>query len=153
MEMTDRCTECNAVWVEGVTCKDCFHQLEYWEFEDLARFGEVHHLMVLSFHLQHPSLYSPEGLAGAREMLIDFLERGVTPEMMRERNERKLDSGQRKFKIIGTLAAHGVYEHPVVWTMTVADVVAGGREAYCANVRAWARSIYESLECSGNLAL
>jgi hypothetical protein len=66
------CQECGGSWHNDFTCRNCFHQLLYWENENPA-LGTVHHLMVLSYHLQHPSLYSPEGLQYSLQQLIDFL--------------------------------------------------------------------------------
>jgi hypothetical protein len=121
----------------------------FWE---MANPGfDVHHLMVLCYNLQHPSLYSPEGLNGAKQLLVDFLERGLTPNMVRQRDRGKLDSGKRDFKITGTPASHGVYAHPVTWAMTTTDVITSGVIAYCDSVRAWARSVHEALKASGNL--
>jgi Family of unknown function (DUF5946) len=60
----------------------------FWENENPG-YGQVHHLMVLSYHLQHPSLYSPEGLSAAIHLLTDFWERGVPTEEVRKRNRRQ----------------------------------------------------------------
>ena len=145
------CPECGADWSNGVTCEDDFHQFGFWELADLERFGSVHHLMVLSYHLQHPSLYSPEALAFAQQQLIDFLDGGVTPEQMRRQMRDQVDSGKRSFKVKGTPESHGAYDHSVAWTMRAADVVAGGADHYVANVEAWARSILADLRESGDL--
>jgi hypothetical protein len=150
MDAQARCPECGAVWTEGQTCQDYFYQMGYWENEYPAIL-EVHHLMVLSYYLQHPSLYSPAGLNGAKGLLVDFVERGLTPQQVRQRDRVKLDSGNRTYKIKATPESRGSYANPVPWTMTAADIVAGGVDRYCDNVRAWARSIYEALEASGNL--
>ncbi|MCL4875478.1 MAG: hypothetical protein KJ064_02415 [Anaerolineae bacterium] len=136
------CPECGAA---GGTCQDYFHQLLFWEAEYPA-FGEVHHLMVLCYHLQHPSLYSPEGLDAARQLLTAFLERGMTPDEVRRKYRSQVDSGQRTWKIKGNPDSHGAYVQPIQWTMTAADVVAGGAASYCENVRAWARSVFEALK-------
>ena len=56
------CSECGETLADGRTCADDFHQLLFWENER-PELGEVHHLLVLCYHLQHPSLYSAEGLA------------------------------------------------------------------------------------------
>ena len=93
--MAAMCPECGADWSSGVTCEDDFHQFGYWELADLEHLGSVHHLMVLSYHLQHPSLYSPEALAFAQQQLIDFLEGGVTPQQMRRDMRDVVDSGKR----------------------------------------------------------
>ncbi len=150
-EKEAKCPECGADWSSGVTCEDNFHQFGYWELADMAHLGVVHHLMVLSYHLQHPSLYSPEGLTHAQGLLVDFLERGVTPQQVRQRDRDKVDSGTRTFRIKGTPESHGAYNHPVAWTMRASDVVAGGTAHYVENVEAWAQSILDALRASGNL--
>jgi hypothetical protein len=150
-EVSGRCPECDAEWKDGRTCQDHFHQMLAWEWEDTkTRFG-IHHLMVLSYHLQHPSLYSPAGLALAKQLLADFLTAGLTPAEARRRNDAAPHSGRREFKIKGTPAAHGAYDRPVPWTMRAPDVTAGDAGAYGDSVQAWARSIHEALLASGNL--
>lgn len=149
--METRCPECGANWSSGVTCQDHFYQFGYWELADMAQLGVVHHLMVLSYHLQHPSLYSPTGLAYAKGLLVDFVERGITPQQVRQQRRDQVDSGQRQFKITGTPAAYGSYEPPMRWTMTAADVVAGGTDHYVEYVRAWAQSIYAALKAADQL--
>jgi hypothetical protein len=151
MDAIPRCPECDAAWTDGLTCEDHFHQMAAWELEDLTRFGQVHHLMVLCYHLQHPHLYSPEGLAGAKGLLMDFLTRGVSPQDVRRRDRAALDSSQRKYKIKGTPASHGAYAHPPQWTMTAADVTRDGPDAYCDKVRTWAASVLASLTEVGEL--
>lgn len=148
METIQFCPECGSAWDEEKTCQDHFHQMLFWETEN-PNYGEVHHLTVLCYHLQHPSLYSPAGLSGAIHLLTDFWEGGVTPEEVRKRNRAKLDSGTRTWKVKGTPASHGVYDPPMQWTMTAAHVIAGGVDNYCDSVRTWARSVYEALKASG----
>ncbi len=143
------CPECGAAWPDGQTCVDAFHTLGFWEMD--GGLLDVHHLMVLCYHLQHPSLYSPEGLASAMRLLAEFVDGGVTPQAVRRRNAKSLDSGARRHKIKGTPASHGAYAHPVAWSMTVADVVAAGMDRYYDSIRAWARSVLESLGEAGNL--
>ena len=117
----------------------------FWEAEHPAYGAQVHHLMVLCFHLQHPSLYSPEGLDYARQLLVEFLEHGAIPEEVRRKHSLDGDSSRRKWKIKGAGDARGTYDHAMRWTMTAADVVAGGVDNYCYNVRHWAISIQDTL--------
>src|SRR3954470_24721062 len=84
------CLECGAVWGEGKTCQDDFHQMLAWEIENPSIIAEVHHLMVLCYHLQHPSLYSPKGLAGAMHLLVEFVEHEASPAEVRRRNRATL---------------------------------------------------------------
>jgi len=151
VETMQRCPECGTAWVDGITCQDHFHQMGFWEMENPAFAREVHHLMVVSYYLQHPSLYSPEGLSGAKQLLVDFLERGISPQRVRERDRDKVDSGKRNYKIKGTAASHGEYPHPIRWTMTAADVTAFGLNHYVESVRLWAQSLLNDLKTSGNL--
>lgn len=151
MEQVTRCPECGAIWPEGKTCQDDFYQMLFWEAEDPTR-GEVHHLTVLCYHLQHPSLYSPEGLIEAEKILVGFLDEKISPAEMVKRNRAKVDSGKRNWKIKATVTSHGAYPRPISWKMTAADVVTGGPANYCENVRAWAQSILDTLKESGNLS-
>jgi Family of unknown function (DUF5946) len=72
-----------------------FHQFGFWELSDLEHLGSVHHLMVLSYYLQHPSLYSLEGLAGAKKLLVDFVIHDLTPQAIRRRDRKTLASDTR----------------------------------------------------------
>jgi hypothetical protein len=150
METVERCPECGTVWTEGNTCQDHFNQMGVWEIENPEYHRQVHHLMVLCYYLQHPSLYSPEGLGFAKQLLVDFVERGVTPQQVRRRDRGRVDSSKRKFKINGTPERHGAYAHPVAWPMTAANVTGGGPDRYCDSVRAWAQSMLAALRASGN---
>ena len=147
---SERCPECGTDWSAGLTCTRHFHQMGAWELDN--QLYAVHHLMVLSYHLQHPSLYSPQTLNDAKQMLAQFLEGGVTPQQMRQRIARAADSSVRAHKITGTPDSHGEYPHAVMWTMTAADVTAGGVENFYANVREWAASILASLRQAGEVA-
>lgn len=142
--MIDQCPECGAPQAVNQTCRDHFHQMLFWENEDPARW-EVHHLMVLCYHLQHPSLYSAEGLAFSRQLLIDFIERGSSPESARRRGQGHVNSGKRDWSITARPGNQGSYDRPIAWTMTAADVVGNGAGTYCTSVRSWARSINDSL--------
>ena len=144
------CPECGATWQAGGNCESQFHQMLYWEDENPRR-GAVHHLTVLSYHLQHPTLYSPEGLEYGKQLLVDFLEGGGTPQQVHKRRQVEVDSGQRSWKIPGTPEAHGTYQHPVRWNITAQDVVKAGAEAYIQQVQEWARLILADLRSSGNL--
>jgi len=145
MEASQKCPECGTVWTNEQTCEGFFHQMLFWEAE-YPVYGEVHHLMVLCYYLQHPSLYSPAGLDEARQLLEEFVDRGASPAAVRQRNRDYVDSGKRVWKITGTPATQGSYPQPMRWTMMAADVVAGGSDKYCDNVRTWARSINGALK-------
>jgi hypothetical protein len=148
MDAVERCPECGAAWQEGQTCQDHFHQMLFWEAEYPAYGVEVHHYMVLCYHLQHPSLYSAEMLSNAVKMLGEFVA-GVSPQVMRQRLRPQVDSGKRDYKITARPDSYGAYAHPVQWTMTAADVTAGSVHDYPDNVRAWAGAMWEDLKAAG----
>jgi hypothetical protein len=108
---------------------------------------------VLCYYLQHPSLYAPAGLNEARRLLATFLVDGLSTEEVRRRNRDRVDSGKRQWMIKATPSERGTYANPVSWTMTASDVTARGVDRYCESVRAWANSVYESLQASGNLSI
>ena len=141
-----KCPECGSVWSSEQTCETHFHQMLFWEAEYPAYGAEVHHLMVLCYYLQHPSLFSPDGLKEARRLLVEFVEDGASPGEVRQRNRARVDSSRRGWKIRATETSHGSYDHAVAWKMTAADVVAGGSDNYCDNVRTWAALIDETLK-------
>ena len=145
MDTQPACPACGAVLLAGKNCQDHFHQMLIWEWE-FPPLGEVHHLMVLCFHLQHPHLYSPEGLVYAQQLLDQFVEQGAMPAQVRHRSGSQVNSGKRSWKITGTSKTFGKYDHPIIWPMTAVDVVAGGPENYCQSVRVWAQSINQALK-------
>ena len=119
----------------------------FWEYEN-PEYWPVHHLMVASYHIQHPSLYSQEGLDSAKKLLVAFLVEDSSPDEIRQRNRAQVDSNCRTWKIKGTLNKHSFHPHPITWAMTAADVVTDGSDNYCVNVRQWAEAIHETLQAA-----
>ena len=142
--MQTTCPECGAPWTGGRTCADDFHQLLFWENER-PELGEVHHLMVLSYYLQHPSLYSAEGLAHARQLLDAFVIEGLSPVEAQRRQRAAVDSGARGWSVTARPGNQGAYERPPAWQLRAQDVVAGGPDHYRENVRRWAGAIVRDL--------
>ena len=145
------CTSCGAPHEAGRTCEDDFHQMLYWEAEEPA-LGAVHHLMVLCYHIQHPALYSPDGLKFSIGLLRQFVETGALPQDVRKRIAPQVDSGKRSFKVKGTPESHGLYERPVPWWMTASNVISTGKANYIESVKGWARSVMYSLRASNNVS-
>jgi hypothetical protein len=146
------CPACGAEWRDGRSCQDDFYQMLFWEAEN-PPLGIVHHLMVLGYHLQHPHLYSPEGLTHAKDfLLVEFVEKGTSTVDVRQQSRDRVNSKNRQWKITARPGFSGSYQYPVKWTMTGADVVARGSENYIESTREWAHSIYDALKASGNLA-
>lgn len=152
--MHDRkCPECGSLLDDVAECRDYLNEMIRWDFEDFIGVGKVHHLTVLSYNLQHPSQYSPQGLEDAKASLQEFL---INPESFKEHdawNRKMLASDVRDWKITGTPEDHGEYEMVPVWKMTASDVVKGGLSEYVENVKEWASSVLESLKESGNITM
>lgn len=144
--MTYNCPECGATLADGGNCRDLFDQMLFWEADAPNSLGSVHYLTVICYHLQHPGLYSPEGLQAAIKLLVDFIENDVKPQTVVKHERARVDSSRRIWKIKGTPASPGVYPRPVHWSMTAADVIAGGRNNYCENVNLWARSVLKAIK-------
>jgi hypothetical protein len=147
----EHCPECGAPWPEGHTCDDDFHQMLFWEAEYPAYGAEVHHLMVLCFHMQHPGRYSAEGLQEGKVLLTEFVANGTSPQEMRRRNAPRVASDVRKTPITARPDNKGAYAQPVTWTMRAADVARADVHSYVANTRQWAQHVYDDLKASGNL--
>jgi hypothetical protein len=148
METAERCPECGAAWRDDLTCQDHFHQILSWESEYPDQTRAVHHLLVLCYYLQHPHLYSPQGLEGAKQLLVAFVEEQATPDEVRRRQRGAAGSGIRAWKITGTPAAHGAYARPIQWPITVVEVTAGDLVGGNARGLAWARAAVVALEAS-----
>jgi hypothetical protein len=145
------CPECGAIWRQNDTCQDRFYQMLYWESKNPDDGAQVHHLMVLCYHLQHPGMYSPEGLSEGLRLLDAFLRQGADPAKVRRQSQASVDSSSRTWKIGATSTSHGSYDPPIKWGMTTVDVIGRGRERYRDSIQAWAQSICAVLEASGLL--
>jgi hypothetical protein len=98
LEIRSYCPECGAFWFDGNTCQDYFSQMLAWEYEDMEHRGLVHHLMVLCYHLQHPSLFSPQGLSFGKELLRKFVRDGIKPHEIRMQLADEVNSSRRHWK-------------------------------------------------------
>ncbi len=143
------CPERSTPLEYGQSCQDFFHKMLFWENE-YPNHGAVHHLMVLCYYIQHPGLYSAEGLREAQRLLTGFLEGSVTPFEARKHVRARVDSGRRNWKIKGTAPSRGAYAHPADCMMTAREGIIGGPGNYYDNVREWAISTQQALKDSGN---
>jgi hypothetical protein len=145
------CPECGCRLSPGTQCEEYFHQMLYWENE-CAENGEVHHLAVLCYYLQHPSRYSQDGLEYAQQLLVDFVEKGVSPQDVRRTKREQVDSGKRGWKVTARPGSGGLYAHPPRWTITAEDVIAGGIERYRESVLTWAAAMLEAIQTANREA-
>lgn len=146
-----RCLECGALLEAGKTCQEYVNQLITWDFQDFLGVGQVHHLTVLSYNLQHPSIYSEKGLENAKRSLSNFINEPMAYSKHGAEDLKNLASNIRKWKIRSTADSKGLYSVKPDWKMNVVDVEKGGLSNYVKNVKKWSSSILKSLKESGNL--
>lgn len=134
--MENSCPQCGARLAEGETCTDRFNADQLREMEQPAYYA-VHHLSVPCYMLQH-NAYSRVGWLMVRDLLFQFVYRGVTPGMARR--QLAAQAGKPKtFSITRGPKLPGVED--VRWTRTIADVRCDTAEHYVADVHEWAKSI------------
>lgn len=141
--MTNKCPECGAELPPGELCEDRFNLCLAHEYENPVSYGQVHHLMVACYMLQH-NRYSREGWLGARQIVFQSLKQGATPAELRKRNRQRVDSGHRKWSVTRGERIPG-FER-IAWTRTIADVRMDNPETYCADVKLWATSVLADTE-------
>ncbi len=139
------CPECGSALPAGTTCRDYCNEMIKWDFEDFLGVGQIHHLTVICFNLQHPSVYSKKGLEDAKEFLRECVADDVSFKEHDERNRKRLSSSVRDWKIGGTPDDHGSYPVQPGWKIRARDIVEGGLEKYVENVKKWSHSIYDEL--------
>ncbi len=143
------CGECGArLTGTDMTCRMMLDSVMAWDGGDRIQMGNTHLLTVLCYNLQHPSLYSREGLKYATGVLMDT----VAKELVTDADKAARTPVTITALTIGASAHNtAAYTSPVVWTRTVADIVAAGPSGYSDRVRAWGVSIFTALKESGNL--
>lgn len=117
-------------------CTERFHRFLALEFSDPG-YGAVHHLTVPTYMLQHPSRLSLHGWQAMRDMLVQFLEDGLSPAVVRARNRKDVDNQHRRwrFKKGPRLQIPSTF----VWTQTILSVDDTTAAQYCQDIEHWAR--------------
>ena len=141
------CPDCGAPIADGVTCRALFDQLLAHEYAFPKAFGEVHHLTVAAYSLQHPRGYSHDAIRMWRVMVDESLDGVSTPEDFLVRARLQF-SGEVRVRQPGSEPPEG---WPHRWPVTVADVVVpetepGDAESHIDRVRQWAGSIRATLD-------
>ena len=133
------CPECGA---SDNACESRFHECLALEFQKPG-YGDVHHLTVIAYTLQHSGQLTREGRLHQRELLSQFIVENKPPDLLRQQSQ-DLDSGKRTFKI---KSENGI---PVInkttWTKTVLDARIENAEEYREDMKAWAKSVLKDTE-------
>jgi hypothetical protein len=124
-------------WCDGLNCEARFHAYLVHDFTD-PEYGAVHHLVVATYMLQH-DVYDPDTL----ETMLEFVTRWMhdVPSDHDRRSIRAAFDGSNRAVNRDRLPPVS----PRAWTMTVLDVDDSSSESYRRTVRAWARSVLETL--------
>lgn len=138
-------TFCNECGAPEQLCRGSFNQMLAWDFQDPSGAGRLHHLTVLCYNLQHPSVYSPEAFEEAKQMPTDFIVNNLSAKQMLAKQRQRFSSKNRNWKIRGTSERFGSYPQKIDWTMTAAEVAALGLSNYPGSVLKWAKTIFEDL--------
>lgn len=133
------CPTCGARLAAAETCLEIFNRGQLLELEQ-PTYYTVHHLSVPCYMLQH-NIYSQPGWLAVRQLLFEFVHAGLTPQAVRRRDRRTVDSGHRTFSFTKGSKLVGVEN--IRWRFTVAEVRLDTPENYCADVRRWAAIILE----------
>lgn len=147
------CSECGAnLTGTDKTCRMILDEMVLWDFEDYLEAGHVHLLTLLCYNLQHPSLYSRNGLEYGKGILVNTLAGDLaTPDDRARRDAITSALDMRTLTIGASPEDTAAYIYPVAWSVTVSDVAAGGSQGYADRVRAWGRSIFTVLKETGNI--
>lgn len=135
-----QCQDCGALLHSDASCRERFERCLVLEYENPTTFGAVHHLLVASYMLQHNE-YSREGWLGARDILVQALERGDSPASLRRKYRHQVDSSNRSWSVTRGEKMPGVEK--IKWSMTIADVRLDNTEHYTGDVRRWAGSVLQ----------
>lgn len=129
------CPECGATSLDGLDCQGMFGVLLAWEWQD-PELLSVHFLTVSSYQLQHPASLTDDAVGGLQTACARFLDGEVTTEQIRVHTARAYDGAARVRR-----RASDIQPRLRTWSMTVADVYAGGQDGAAARVRAWAQVV------------
>lgn len=137
----ERCRECGASRVNGMTCWGMLGAVLAWEYADPALMAE-HFLTVACYNLQHPAQFAEATLAGLQQVFIERLDHRLGIAEIRRRVGEAAAGATRVRK-------PPAERRPTLrlWPMTIADVYLPDQpEGAAARVRAWAAAIRCELE-------
>ena len=146
--MAYTCAQCGAIYPSGETCQERFDACLALEYENPAAYGAVHMLTVASYMLQH-NLYSRQGWLETRRMLAQTVHLETTVAEIREKYQRRLDSGQRTWSV--TNGEKLAEFDAIQWSYTIADLRLDSPERYVADVKYWADCVLKDTAGIGDM--
>jgi hypothetical protein len=142
--MLNTCPECGTILSEDTSCQTIFEGFLVLEFSD-PDYGEVHVLTVACYMIQY-GRYSDEALLWIRDKLRAHLEGSLPVDVIRRQAGRETGQAKRTWPVIRVPDARPLTK--IAWTMTIADVAAGYRDAAsdCALVKRWASITVQEMQ-------
>lgn len=138
MMTADVCGECGAPSEDGESCAERVHELLAYDYTDQA-YARVHHLLVVTYQVQHATGFTDAAVAEYDEALIRHA-RDVTADPYGGGVRRwlygrvgQLSSGKHRVR-----SDEPVERSRPRWSRSVFDVDFSDAYAYCDSVSAWA---------------
>ena len=137
------CPECGAESTPEMNCETVFNDCLAHEFVD-PDFGEIHHLTIAAYMLQHSSRLSDLGWLATRQLLREFLIEKKSPSQIKKQNKNIVDSGKRNWKIRSSDGLAFIDRR--VWTKTILDINLYNSAYYRDTIIAWASTVLTDSE-------
>ena len=133
------CSECGALSRDGLTCQERLHGILSLEQAN-SELQSLHFLTVAAYNIQHPAQFTPEAIAGLRLSFAEYLDKPITIDEIRRRNQ---DFNGEKLVLRPFSERHAVL---CIWRMTNADVYLPFQpQGTAERVKKWAESIKSEL--------
>ncbi len=144
--MDSKCPQCGALPINGLDCRQQFEALLALEYQDPTGYGAAHHLLVMSYVLQHPDEFTDQALEWERHSLKSALD-GLPPSELRKQAGKSFN-GQAHVKKKTPSHPPG---WPAQWPLTVSYIYAAIEKEYNTTqyielVKTWAGSIIDTLK-------
>jgi hypothetical protein len=137
--MNTHCPKCGAPLTSEDGCTQRFHHFLALEMTD-PEYGEVHHLTVAAYMLQHLGQLSCPGWQAMRHLLEQFLsDENFTPALARARNRMLVENRNRSWSFV--IGERLVIPAGFVWSRSILSVDYSTPARYRKDIEEWARSV------------
>ena len=140
LEELNKCGECGAEKVDGLSCFERFGTVLSWEATDQELLG-LHFWTVACYNLQHPAQFTDDAIKGLKEVFCEAYDKDVPISYIRKKMSRLTDG---KFKVIKEQASEPKL---VKWSMTISDIYNQKQPDRAADrVNQWRKTVREELD-------
>lgn len=135
------CPECGASLHDASTCEELFHRALAMEWFGPPHTAASHHLLVITYLVQHPAAFTGEGRAAFIASLISAVDGELSGAELLALNRRLLDE-PRSWRFGLPEAGPPQLRQ---WAMTIAEAIDGPAGHLPQRVWRWARNVREEL--------